>query len=136
MHRRLLISILGTVLVLILAFGLPLAAVADRLVRDEAGRRLQQEADAIALGVEAGRTNPTAKLVDPGTRVLLIDTTGSPTLLSGPAQGHHDDLVTEADTDTGRVVRLEAPAGATDEGSGGCSVSSAWRDSAPPACRS
>ena len=114
MHRRLLISILGTVLVVILAFGLPLAAVADRLVRDEAGRRLQQEADTIALDVEAGRTNPTAKLVDPGTRVLLIDTTGAPTLLSGPAQGHHDDLVAEADTDTGRVVRLEAPAGATD----------------------
>ena len=114
MHRRLLISILGTVLVVILAFGLPLAAVAARLVRDEAGRRLQQEADTIALDVEAGRANPTATLVDPGTRVVLIDATGAPTLLSGPAQGHHDDLVAEADTDTGRVVRLEAPGGATD----------------------
>ena len=114
MHRRLLISILGTVLVVILAFGLPLAVVAARLVRDEADRRLQQEADTIALDVEAGRANPTTKLVDPGTRVLLIDTNGAPTLLSGPAQGHHDDLVAEADTDTGRVVRLEAPAGATD----------------------
>ena len=66
MHRRLLISILGTVLVVILAFGLPLAAVADRLVRDEAGRRLQQEADTIALDVEAGRTNTATKLLDPG----------------------------------------------------------------------
>ena len=114
MHRRLLISILGTVLVVILAFGLPLAAVAARLVRDEAGRRLQQEADTIALDVEAGRATPAATLVDPGTRVVLIDATGAPTLLSGPAQGHHDDLVAETDTDTGRVVRLEAPAGATD----------------------
>jgi len=114
MHRRLLISILGTVLVVILAFGLPLAVVAARLVHDEADRRLQQQADTIALDVEAGRANPAPTLVDPGTRVILIDTTGAPTLLSGPPQGHHDDLVAEADTDTGRVVRLEAPAGATD----------------------
>lgn len=114
MHRRLLISILGTVLIVILAFGLPLAVVAARLVRDEADRRLQREADTIALDVEAGRTKPTTRLVDPGIRVLLIDATGTPTLLSGPAQGHGDDLVAEAETDTGRVVRLEAPAGATD----------------------
>ena len=114
MHRRLLISILGTVLVVILAFGLPLAVVAARLVHDEADRRLQQEADTIALDVEAGRANPATKLLDPGTRVILIDTTGAPTLLSGPPQGHRGDLVAEADTDTGRVVRLEAPAGATD----------------------
>jgi signal transduction histidine kinase len=45
--------------------------------------------------------------------VLLIDTNGAPTLLGGPRQGHHDDLVAEAHTDTGRVVRLEAPAGPT-----------------------
>jgi signal transduction histidine kinase len=114
MHRRLLVSILGTVLVVILAFGLPLAVVAARLVHDEADRRLQQQADTIALDVEAGRANPAPTLVDPGTRVILIDTTGAPSLLSGPPQGHHDDLVAEADTDTGRVVRLEAPAGATD----------------------
>jgi len=114
MHRRLLVSILGTVLVVILAFGLPLAVVAARLVHDEADRRLQQQADTIALDVEAGRANPAPTLVDPGTRVILVDTTGAPSLLSGPPQGHHDDLVAEADTDTGRVVRLEAPAGATD----------------------
>ncbi|HEX6786075.1 MAG TPA: HAMP domain-containing sensor histidine kinase, partial [Acidimicrobiales bacterium] len=113
MHRRLLVAILGTVLVVIFAFGLPLGVVAARLVHDEAGRRLQQQADTLALDVEAGRASPTATLVDPGTRVLLIDTNGAPTLLGGPQQGHHDDLVAEAHTDTGRVVRLEAPAGPT-----------------------
>jgi signal transduction histidine kinase len=114
MHRRLLVSILGTVLVVILAFGLPLGVVAARLVHDEAGRRLQQQADTLALDVEVGRATTTTTLVDPGTRVLVIDSTGAPTLLSGPPQGHRDDLVAEADTDTGRVVRLEAPAGPTD----------------------
>jgi len=113
MHRRLLVAILGTVLVVIFAFGLPLGVVAARLVHDEAGRRLQQQADTLALDVEAGRASPTATLVDPGTRVLLIDTNGAPTLLGGPRQGHHGDLVAEAHTDTGRVIRLEAPAGPT-----------------------
>jgi len=114
MRRRLLVSILGTVLVVIIAFGLPLAVVATRLVRDEADRRLQRDADSIALDVEANGPGAIRPLVEPGTRVLVIDSNGAPTLLAGPTEGHHDDLVAEAHTDTGRVVRLEAPSGPTD----------------------
>jgi len=114
MRRRLLVSILGTVLVVIIAFGLPLGVVATRLVRDEADRRLQRDADSIALDVEANGPGATRPFVEPGTRVLVVDANGAPTLLAGPTEGHHDDLVAEADTDTGRVVRLEAPAGPTD----------------------
>jgi signal transduction histidine kinase len=114
MRRRLLVSILGTVLVVIIAFGLPLAVVATRLVRDEADRRLQRDADSIALDVEANGAGAIRPLVEPGTRVLVIDSTGAPTLVAGPTEGHRDDLVAEAHTDTGRVVRLEAPSGPTD----------------------
>ena len=116
MRRRLLVAIMGTVLVVVVAFAIPLAVVASRLARDEAERRLQHEADVIALTVEAtGRSASAAlPLLDPGTRVVLVDTTGRPTLVTGPASGHRDDLVAEAPTNTGRVVRLEMPAGPTD----------------------
>jgi signal transduction histidine kinase len=125
MRRRLMIAIMGTALAVVVAFGAPLALVAGRLVREESDRRLQKEADAVALTVEGqgDRLDPSAPstlapaatpLVGRGDRVLLVLPGGQTSRGTGPAARLHDPLVAEAMTDRGIVARVESPAGPTD----------------------
>jgi signal transduction histidine kinase len=123
-RRQLLLSIMGTVLAVIVAFGTPLAIAGARLAREEADRRLQRDADAVALAVESGsgaggapadHGPAPAPLVAATTRILLVSSDGRVTQVSGPAAPKGAQLVAESPTDRGVVVRLETPSAPTDQ---------------------
>jgi signal transduction histidine kinase len=108
---------MGTVLVVILVFGAPLAVVAARLAREEADRRLQREADVVALTVEStpnAGADVLAPLAGTDTRIVLVASDGHATPIVGPTSPRQHDLVAESPTDKGVVVRLEAPAAPTE----------------------
>ena len=119
---------MGTVLAVIVVFGAPLAIVGARLVREEADRRLQREADSVALALESTEAGTTGAavatpalaaaltpLVGNGTRIVLVASDGTASPLGGASSPAGHQLVAESPTDRGVVVRLEQAAGATDQ---------------------
>jgi signal transduction histidine kinase len=123
-RRQLLLSIMGTVLAVIVAFGTPLAIAAARLVREEADRRLQREADAVALAVDSRASASDAAdelgpalspLAAADTRILLVSGDGHVDRVSGPATPKGGQLVAESPTARGVVVRLETRSAPTEQ---------------------
>jgi signal transduction histidine kinase len=120
---------MGTVLAVIVVFGAPLAVVGARLVREEAERRLQREADSVALALESAEagsadaepvdnstlTSALAPLVSEGTRLIVVGRNGDITVLAGPPSPAGHQLVAESATDRDLTVRLEQPAHPTDD---------------------
>ena len=120
MRRRITLATVAVALAGIVVFGVPLAIVARRVVRDAALRSLDREADAVAFAidddVEAHRP------IDPGAvrrarrpdrRVVVVDPDRRRTVVGEPIEGRAITAVVHASG--GATVRISAPAHATDQ---------------------
>jgi len=118
-RRRITLATIAVALAGIVVFGVPLAIVARRVVRDTTLRRLDREADAIAFAIdddiEARRPiDPAAvqRAIRPDRRVVVTDPAGRRTV-AGEVEGRTITAVVHASR--GTTVRISAPARQTDQ---------------------
>ncbi|MEO5679988.1 MAG: histidine kinase dimerization/phospho-acceptor domain-containing protein [Acidimicrobiales bacterium] len=120
MRRRIILATVTVAVVGIVVFGLPLAMVARRVVRDDELRRLDREADAVAFAVDDD--DKAGRAVDPGTiravlrpdrLVVVTDPASRRTTVGEPVSGR--TIAAEVRTSSGFTVRLQAPGHHADE---------------------
>jgi signal transduction histidine kinase len=125
-RRRLLGSILGVAVAVVVVFGVPLGIVGTRLVRDEARERLERQADSAAvvvaaapdpLAVDAAELAP---FVSGTTSVDVVLADGSRHHLAGPA-GHAGDPEAMSAVRPGVAVAARATSSTT-----GARIRDAW----------
>lgn len=115
MRRRIILAMVAVALAGIAVFGVPLAIVARRVVRDDEFRRLDREADAVAFAIdddiEGGKPVDRAivrRLVGPKRYVVVTDPDGRRTTVGEPIEGRRITAVVHTSLQT--TVRMEAPA--------------------------
>lgn len=115
MRRRIVLATVAVTMAGIVVFGVPLAIVARRVVRDSELKRLDREADAVAFAidddVEARRPvdpNQVRRVVRHDRRVVVTDPDGRRTIVGEPVEGGF--LAVVVNTSLGTTVRIEAPA--------------------------
>ncbi|MDQ1374307.1 MAG: hypothetical protein QOJ09_1645 [Actinomycetota bacterium] len=120
MRRRIVLATLGVAVAGILVLGLPLAVAARRVVRNEALRRLDRQADAIGFAVdddiEMGRPVARRKLdhfVERTRYIEVVDLSGRRTTAGHPVKGR--SLTTAIKLLDGATVRVTEPVRATQE---------------------
>jgi len=119
-RRRILIATATVALVGIAVFGIPLAVLAQGMMRGEALRRLDREADAVNFAVDADilRHAPVdgakvAAVLQADRRVVVVDPVGRRTVVGPDLQGR--TLTASVQSSSGTSVRITAPARVTDE---------------------
>jgi len=119
-RRRILIATATVAFAGIAVFGVPLAVLAQGMMRGDALRRLDREADAINFAVDADilRHAPVdpAKIravLRPDRRVVVVDPAGRRTVVGAELQGR--TLTAAVQAASGTSVRITAPARVTDE---------------------
>ena len=119
MRRRIILATVAVALAGIVVFGVPLAVVARRVVRDDELRRLDREADAVAFAIdddiEAGKPvdrNIVRRVVRPDRYVVIFDPEHRRTVVGEPLEGRRITAVVRTSLQT--TVRMEAPAHTTD----------------------
>jgi signal transduction histidine kinase len=117
-RRRVLGSILGVAVAVVVVFGVPLGIVGTRLVRDEARERLERQADSAAVVIAAARdplavpAGDLAPFVSSSTSVDVILPDGSRHHLLGPA-GDDGDPEATSEVRPGVVVAARATSSTT-----------------------
>jgi len=106
-RRRILIATTTVALAAIAVFGVPLALVAQRIVRDDALRRLDREADAILFAIDndVERRAPVdaaaiGRALHPGRRAEVIDPAGRRTVMGSEIVGRKITAVVQAASGT------------------------------------
>jgi len=119
-RRRILIATATVALVGIAVFGIPLAVLAQGMMRGEALRRLDREADAVNFAVDADilRHAPVdaekvAAVLQADRHVVVVDPVGRRTVVGPQLQGR--TLTASVRSSSGTSVRITAPARVTDE---------------------
>lgn len=120
MRRRILVATATVAFAAIAVFGIPLAVVARRMVRADALRRLDREADAVTFAIDDDVERHAA--VDPAKvaaalrrnrHVVVTDPLGRETVVGGDLQGRM--LTATVRSGGGISVRITAPASDTDQ---------------------
>jgi signal transduction histidine kinase len=120
MRRRIVLATLAVALAGIVVLGVPLAIAARRVVRNDALRRLDRQADAVGFAIdddiEQGRPVEVATLEHfvEGVRYIEVeDGEGRRTTAGHPVAGR--SLTTAIELPDGVTVRVTEPVGPTDE---------------------
>jgi signal transduction histidine kinase len=119
-RRRILVATATVAFAAIAVFGVPLALLARGMMRGDALRRLDREADAINFAVdgEVLRQQPVdpakvAAVLRPDRRVVVVDPVGRRTVVGPDLPGR--TLTAAVQAASGTSVRITAPAHDTDE---------------------
>lgn len=120
MRRRILVATVTVAIAAIAVFGIPLGVVARGIVRQDALRRLDREADAVSVAIDDAverheAVDPTvvAGVIRPGRQVVVTDPVGRRTVVGTALSGRI--LTTTIQTASGTNVRIIAPARDTDQ---------------------
>jgi len=119
-RRRILIATATVAFAGIAVFGIPLAVLAQGMMRGDALRQLDREADAINFAVDADilRHAPVdpakvTAVMRPDRHVVVVDPAGRRTVIGADLQGR--TLTAAVQASSGTSVRITAPARVTDE---------------------